>query len=653
DKIRDKKVLDTKFSAEIKQLEKKMGVSADRISDAPWFIRILAMMDEYTARFSADDCEYISIPAYYDRSHNMKFSKRIYEHYIDVRFEDETIRVPIGYDWILRILYGNYMRPYMAPGAHDYPFYLAMDRDAKTASGYGLLSYEYDAGKINDIKKTAKSADKKDAKERAVGSVLLLEEANESMKELFYAEKDDNQDLLALIGQCQELAIEIGNDIEKNTVNPTDFVTVLEGYCEYLYSQYTILSQAGNNSIVFDDIYDKLVVFSNEMKSESEKLISKKEIVFLVGRAKDWDSLHDLWTEAENDKRYNVTVLSIPMYYKDFDGKILKDEKIEDEVRYPEEVKFSDYETYDFELNHPEIVVYQYPYDEYSDVMSVHPYFYAQNIAKFTDTMVLDSPYELDRNKVLNGPSMYTVGTFLKNPGGCLADVIIARSEQEKQAFEMILTDFAPDRAEKIKIIVNEKNKLCDLKVKDKEKDSKKVLLFTMNASMLYVFGEKAINKAKKVFDIFEKYSDKMEVIWYPDPYANQILQHDEILKKQYDDLVEKYRDKLNLWEGGIETEGHLARKCDGVYGSGCVLMSECRKAGKAVLFEDPCVDISEFEPTGRILTGNEGVTEEGIHPGQWGVEEFVVALLNKDEEARDDVACEEANFGVFQRIFS
>ena len=51
---------------------------------------------------------------------------------LNMNFENVTIPVPIGYDAILKVKYGdNYMTPLQNPSSHDYPFYKGQEQALK------------------------------------------------------------------------------------------------------------------------------------------------------------------------------------------------------------------------------------------------------------------------------------------------------------------------------------------------------------------------------------------------------------------------------------------------------------------------------------------------------------------------------------------
>lgn len=97
------------------------------------FHEIKRLFDELSARYSPDDadevcsmlhqacdCSYYHIP------------KEAYQDSIDMPFENTTIPVPVGYDAILKVKYGDgYMTPLRVNSSHEYPFYKKQEQSLK------------------------------------------------------------------------------------------------------------------------------------------------------------------------------------------------------------------------------------------------------------------------------------------------------------------------------------------------------------------------------------------------------------------------------------------------------------------------------------------------------------------------------------------
>jgi hypothetical protein len=141
-----------------------------------------------------------------------------YENRTELPFECTTMMVPSGYEEVLREIYGeNYMTPVFKGAGHDYPFF---KHEVNVLVG-GDIGERY-----------ILSGEKKFILE----SLDILKESHEQLIELI---KNNNiEAALGILGQMQDLAVEIGNYIEKICNNSSVITDVLTGYCEEVYLIY-------------------------------------------------------------------------------------------------------------------------------------------------------------------------------------------------------------------------------------------------------------------------------------------------------------------------------------------------------------------------------------------------------------------------------
>ena len=134
-----------------------------------------------------------------------------------------------------------------------------------------------------------------------------------------------------------------------------------------------------------------------------ENNTDKKTVVFMPYKSKYWENMEALWKEYSDNDEYNVVVIPLPYYYKNFDGTA---DYCEDKGTYPDYVELTTYENYRFEQMNPEKIIIQNPYDEFNMTVTVHPAFYSRNLAIHTDELIY-MPYfkteEIDENDVTNG----------------------------------------------------------------------------------------------------------------------------------------------------------------------------------------------------------------------------------------------------------
>ena len=165
----------------------------------------------------------------------------------------------------------------------------------------------------------------------------------------------------------------------------------------------------------------------------------KKTVVFMPYKSQYWENMEALWKEYSDNDEYNVVVIPLPYYYKNFDGTA---DYCEDKGTYPDYVELTTYENYRFEQMNPEKIIIQNPYDEFNMTVTVHPAFYSRNLAIHTDELIY-MPYfkteEIDENDMR---AYKWMKEYVTMPGVVYADKVIVQSENIKKLYVKKLTDF-------------------------------------------------------------------------------------------------------------------------------------------------------------------------------------------------------------------
>ncbi|MBR6229559.1 MAG: LicD family protein [Eubacterium sp.] len=623
----DRNRMDISFVREIRKLEEKLSCSFDKNSKVPLFIQILIEMDKYCLRYTGDNCDRIAIPTYYRNNPRRLVPKDLYAHYIKMDFEYAHMMVPAGYDGILRRYFGNYMVPVTNFGIHGYPAYEAMNEDARKHGGFELSTYRYDAEEINRINEG------RTIKKKLRDELMALAELFEGAHQYIYtclSSNDIGQELLDVLAECQELAITAGENIENRAVRGERYTSLFEEYCEDAYTLYQMLSgEREIDNAVISEKYARMKAFEPYYVSICEGIEEKKEVLFLSSGPESWGSLHTLWKAASDDVRASVHVIAVPGYRKDHSLQIDKSEMVYDTNGYPEEVQFTPYDGYSLEEIHPDVIVFQIPYDEYDSAISVHPYFYSSNLKKNSEKLVLIPPFMLREMGEKEPQGRYSLGTFLKTRGAVLADRIYVQSESIGRVSEEILNEFtmtedisgdAQGNIDDRKIVA------IGLPIEDsggtglsketppaENTDKRKRLVYMLGASMLYEHGLDGIEKAKQALGLIREHRDDIRLIWYDDPYASDILSEH---KKETREAYRRLREEVISAEDTELCTGRdydrIVRECDAMYGDGCVLMNEFRLAGKPVLWATPGVTIrdAEIDDEQKDLSGKEIAVE-------------------------------------------
>lgn len=124
-KMRDHKMEEAEHL--IAEIEGMLHVSIDR--GGHMVNQLYRLVDQLGCIYLEDEAEEVSLwswLAYMDKRRDYK--KSWFSASLDMKFENMILPVPIGYDPLLRVIYGeDYMTPRRIDGYHNYPFYKIQD----------------------------------------------------------------------------------------------------------------------------------------------------------------------------------------------------------------------------------------------------------------------------------------------------------------------------------------------------------------------------------------------------------------------------------------------------------------------------------------------------------------------------------------------
>ena len=148
-------------------------------------------------------------------------------------------------------------------------------------------------------------------------------------------------------------------------------------------------------------------------------------------------------TEKKVDYYIGVVDNNAPYYYKDAYGRAKTEKVCYETENYPENVMITNFEEYDFQLRHPDRIVIQCPYDEYNYGITIHPFFYAKNLVKYTEDLVYIPGLLMDEAGDEGDRQRYNLKSYCNMPGVVYADHVIVQSGQMQKAYVELLTEFA------------------------------------------------------------------------------------------------------------------------------------------------------------------------------------------------------------------
>lgn len=410
--------------------------------------------------------------------------------------------------------------------------------------------------------------------------------------------------------QCQESAIALGTYIDTLDEKFAPLVHTLEDYCENIFQISNNLSDENMCRKYSKKIQKQLNSLRNGIKYDLPD--DKKEVVFLPYKASMWDSLESVWKAADEDPNCDAYVIPIPYFDKNPDGSF-REEHYEGD-QYPAYVPITQYNAYNLEARHPDVIYIHNPYDECNHVTSVHPYFYSKNLRNFTDKLVYIPYFILGEIKPDNQEAIDGMKHFCFTPGTIYADRVIVQSEDMRRIYineymkaakEMGLSGEHVDRAflekkflgigsPKIDKVLSTKKEDLEipagwLKVIEKPDGSwKKIVFYNTSVSALLKHEEKMLRKMEYVFGIFKENMEDVALLWRPHPLIQATI---ESMRPQ---LWEKYRELKDRYieEGwGIyDDTADLDRAIeisDGYYGDPSSVVQLYEKTGKPIMMQD------------------------------------------------------------------
>ncbi len=448
---------------------------------------------------------------------------------------------------------------------------------------------------------------RKAQKEQAEEIIRLLANVHEGIKKAIETGGYDNA--MALLAQCQQSAIDLGQMIEEEEGEGTKAVSCLEEYCEQVYQIYSEISQRQkvNGHKAAKALRKSLVQAENSIKNDIKVRV---EAVFLPYKASMWDSLESVWKAADEDPDCDAYVIPIPYYDKNPDGSF-KELHYEGD-QYPDYVPVTHYNDYDFASHRPDVIFIHNPYDECNYVTSVPPFFYARNLRQFTDKLVYISYFILGEVDPENEEAVKGMEHFCTVPGVIYADKVIVQSEDMRKIYINVMTEYFKDRPEsgmnrkywedKILGLGSPKvDKALGTRKEDVEVPEewmkvirkadgswKKIIFYNTSVSALLKHGEKMLEKMRDVFRVFWENRDEVALLWRPHPLIKATI---ESMRPQlwgeYEKIVEEYkRAGWGIYDDTADLDRAIAL-CDGYYGDHSSVVRLCGEAGKPVMIQD------------------------------------------------------------------
>ena len=579
-------------------LEKQCDITFDRSKSLKK--QVYTLMDRLYALGKAEEAKQVVHMSYWLSQKSHVFPVEYFENTVMIPFETIKVPVPVDYDNVLKIQYGEYMRSVRQGGMHEYPWYQSEEKLLYDEKGVKLTKrYEFSK---KDLEKEI-SPKQKTIKMR-IGELLGL--LKEAQTETGKAIKNmDTAIALELLSNCQDAAVGIGNVIEESFGEGSITVGLLEEYCEQVYLIYEKLAASGDSISDSDVATDSGKCNTGYLdhtlhrieESVQNDLKERREVLFLPYKAALWNGMESVWKAAKEDPDTDVYVIPIPYYEKNPNRSLGKMHY--EGSQFPKNVPVTDYNSYDFETRRPAVIFIQNPYDEDNYITSVHPFFYAKNLKEYTDKLVYVPPFVTDEIEASDERAVYNMSYYVTVPGVVHADKVIVQSGKMRERYIEVLTEFAGEETRKIweeKISGIDSSKMdadgafwiCKERSEEPDEKRKKVILMFVSVATLMRNGEQAIRKLSDVFRIFRENAERVTLLWRVDPNCETVVKEAKPeLYKEYQKLVEQYREAdFGIYDDSGDQD-RAVMLCDAYYGDRSHMAQLCLREKKPVMLQD------------------------------------------------------------------
>ncbi len=425
----------------LSQLEDLCDVRFD--DEKPLKQQLYEMTEKIFCLYNEFESEDAAIACYWVEYHKDKYSLSWFKEKTMLPFETTMLPAPILYDEALRSKYGDYMKIVKGGSDHDYPFIVKQEAVWKERTG---LEYPFEYQFSKDDLYCGERLPARRSKTEAEQFMALMERAHGMIGTMLPG--GNVGDCLKLLEACQSRAIYTGTLIEEDCGEGSVTVGILEEYCELLYEIHELISEESiTENAAYVIVENMEEIFKKLAESIKQEVFNRREVVFMPFRACYWETMEPVWKEAL-EQGCDVSVVPIPYYEKDAIGK-MTDIHYEGD-RLPEYVPVTDYETYDFEGRHPDVIVIQNPYDECNYTISVPPAFYSRNLRLYTEQLVYIPYFVMDEIEDDDEKGLFNMRYFCTVPGVVCADKVVVQSEQMRKRYIEYLTAFAGEDTRRI-----------------------------------------------------------------------------------------------------------------------------------------------------------------------------------------------------------
>ena len=432
------------------EIEKKYGVHISYDTDHRRMgVEIYRLIERVMSRVKPEDSNEVGeVDMWILRGHK-GYPKSYYENAVRLPFEFTDIPVQYKYNQVMKRHYGNYLEVHKAASLHDYPSYMSQENKLKELLGVNKLTeFEFDESRIERFLSN-------DGKERG-GSLKTISLECLGQMELWHQEVErqiveNQEDVAGILADCQQLAVDFGTLAERIKGEGNSVTLALEHYCESLFRLYEIVSHQGKEKSEISDSTNEMLKNSlRSWKSDFDlvkgvvqtNIIDRTSIVFFPVYHERWSGFQTLYEKVIQEDNCDVYVVPLPLIKKDSEGRLTED-MLYDLEGYPSEIHICSYAEFNLALCCPDKIYIQDTYDNENPLFSVPREFYSSILRENCGKLLYIPWFEIDDFERGAVCETFNISIMLNTPGFMNADEVWAQSENMRQRYIEILTEYA------------------------------------------------------------------------------------------------------------------------------------------------------------------------------------------------------------------
>lgn len=553
---------DESLEAALKEIERITHQKIDR--NGKLKEQLYKLVCNLYAIYDEKESDQVGMMALYVENGGSMYSKSYFADSIRMPFDRITVPVPIGYDSILRSKYGDYMRSVRKGGTHDYPHF---EKQMNYIEELGIENKRYCYSPFpGNRHKLPTFTEKINAK------ISVLHKIHDSLVTLLGLQDAENS--MKLLAEAQNVAVAIGNAIEKKAGEETSIVPYLSAYCDVVYEVYSVLESG--NMLPGAQIKELLEEALGMAVNEFNNYHFKKEIIFMPDRSTHWKAFESVWRKLKDDPENIVRVVPLPYNYKKCFGRKLTPMQ-DDRDEFPDYVDITPCDEYSLEDNHPDVIYIQNPHDQWNYSVMIQPDFFCEQLWGSCEKLIYIPWFKIDELNADDARGLKSREYFVPTPGVVIADEVILQSQKMKESYIDYLVNWAGEDTREIweeKLLplgspLDDYDETAEAKkLLPPEWADKKLLLYHVSGNGLQEYKHSMIRKIEKTLKLFEASADKIQVLWVQDygikerlkTRAPQIL-HD------YEQILNRVKNKPYIKIYAAEDEAFPLKVTDAYYG--------------------------------------------------------------------------------------